>query len=232
MRVLIFAATAAFLLSACGQPRGPRIKGPVPFAGNPSVILANDIAQSQAVKETQNAYSVLYDTAADNAVVFTPKPTNAKPWLKQQAALADVAWEPHEVFMSCDGKTGATTGAIKWKEAGGYYTTIWQYFPTKLNEGVWRWMLTHSGRLENPRQAPEFLKTKTASCKGEPTAPIAAPPVGVQTKKGFSRDQTLSWTWQYRPDGSRTLKVDYWDGAAWQRGITDSEKPDTQPAAG
>ena len=221
MRIIPFTVAAAFLLSSCAQQAGPRGKRPVPFAKNPSIILALDIAQSREALEKNNAYAALLETAADNAITFVPQPVEAKAWLKAQSPLTNTSWQPHSVTMSCDGKTGVTTGAIKWGNVDGYYTTVWQYFQKSNGGGEWRWLLSHGDMLKEPRQAPDFLKTKTASCKGKATAQVTAPAEGVKMKQGFSRDQSLSWTWQYRPDGARILSVNYWDGDGWKRAFID-----------
>ena len=71
------------------------------------------------------------------------------------------------------------------------------------------------------REAPEFLQTKTASCKGQANAPINAPDEGVQMKTSFSRDQSLNWEWQLRPDKSRTLIVRLWNGSDFDDVLTD-----------
>jgi len=223
MRNIIFILAATTMLASCAQQRGPRINGPIPFAKNPSVILALDIAQSRAAQET-DAYSALLETAADRAITFIPEPVGAKGWLKAQSPLKNTVWQPHKVYMSCDGKTGVTTGAIKWGDVDGYYTTVWQYFQKSNGKGEWRWLLSHGDMVAVAREAPEFLQTKTASCKGRGTAQVSAPPEGVQMKQGFSRDQSLSWTWQYRADKSRSLTVNVWNGDMWDKAFADDVK--------
>lgn len=217
MRYLALPAVVA--LAACA-PSGPRLRGPVQFAENPSVILALDIAQNRLAQE-KDAYAALRETAAENALTFVPEPVEAKPWLKMQAPLKNTSWKPHRVFMSCDGKTGVTTGAIKWGDVDGYYTTVWQFFQKPDGTGDWRWLLSHGDQVEMRREAPEFLQTKTASCKGKANAPINAPDEGVQMKTSFSRDQTLNWEWQLRPDKSRALIVRLWNGSDFDDVLTD-----------
>ena len=81
--------------------------------------------------------------------------------------------------------------------------------------------MTHNDVLTAARKAPDYVETQTASCKGSAPANLMAPPVGVQMKKGLSRDQSLSWTWQYRPDTSRELVVAIWDGEKMVDVLTD-----------
>jgi hypothetical protein len=225
MRIIAIIAAVA-TLSACA-PSGPRLRGPVQFAQNPSVILALDIAQNRLAQE-KDAFAALRETAAENALTFVPEPVEAKPWLKTQAPLKNTSWQPHKVFMSCDGKTGVTTGAIKWGDVDGYYTTVWQFFQKPDGTGDWRWLFSHGDQVEKRRDAPEFLQTKTASCKGRANAPINAPDEGVQMKTMFSRDQSLNWEWQYRPDKSRTVTVRLWNGVDFDDVLTDKvAKPAT-----
>jgi hypothetical protein len=218
MRLLAIIA-AVTTLSACA-PSGPRLRGPVQFAQNPSVILALDIAQNRLAQE-KDAFAALRETAAENALIFVPEPVDAKPWLKTQAPLKNTSWQPHKVFMSCDGKTGVTTGAIKWGDVDGYYTTVWQFFQKPDGTGDWRWLFSHGDKIETRREAPEFLQTKIASCKGRANAPINAPDKGVQMKTMFSRDQSLNWEWQLRPDKSRTVTVRLWNGVDFDDVLTD-----------
>lgn len=226
MRRAFVSASLALMLGSCAQQQGPRLRGPVQFAQNPSVILALDIAQNR-VAQKKDAYAALAETAAETALTFVPEPVEAKPWLKAQPPLKNASWQPHSVVMSCDGKTGVTTGAIKWGDVDGYYTTVWQFFQKPDGTGEWRWLLSHGDKVEKRREAPEFLQTKTASCKGSPNIPLSAPDVGEQMKKGLSRDQSLSWTWRYRPDKSRTLQVETWNGDAWESAFTDEVKAPT-----
>ena len=213
--VTISAVTiSVLLLSACAsQPRGTGVNGPIRFVKNPSVVLALDIAQNREAQE-KDAYTALRDTASEDALLFVPEPVMAKPWLKAQPPLKNTKWQPHEVILSCDGKTGVTTGAIQWGNVQGYYTTVWQFFERRDGKGggEWRWVLSHGAMLEKPRIAPEFLATRSASCKGRAPASLTAPAEGVQMKQGFSIDQSLSYGWQYRPDRSRVLTVNIWDG--------------------
>lgn len=201
------------LISACVGPN-PTDNPDIGISAPQSVIAA-DRAQNQLVQQ-DGVYSALFASAADNAIIFAPEPMRAKPWLKLQSPRKDVTWQPHSIFLSCDEKTAVTTGAIKWGEIDGYYTTVWRYFYTS-GGGEWRWLLSHGDMLNSPRKAPKSILTETASCEGKAPATINAPAVGVKLRQGLSDDQSLSFTWKYFPDKSRQLVVKLWNG---QQNIT------------
>jgi hypothetical protein len=68
--------------------------------------------------------------------------------------------------------------------------------------------------LAAPREPTEMIETRVASCKGKAPAELIAPPEGAIMKAGYSRDQSLSYTWIVQPDGARSLEVKLWDGTA------------------
>ena len=201
---------SSLLVSACAsQPRGPR--RPLKLSANPSALLAQEIAMEQLGQEKGRSAG-LRKYAAPDAIMFAPQLVDAQKWLKD-AKLPPIDWDVHKVIMSCDGKTGVTTGA--WTASGdlhGYFTTVWQRYEKRNGSGKWLWALTHDDRLDKPLKAPDFIQTQTASCKGRAPTSISAPAEGVRMKQGLSRDQSLSWTWQYRPDQSRMLEIKIWDG--------------------
>lgn len=200
------------LLSACTSPqRRPRL--PLKLDANPSALLALEIAMKQLSKEKGRS-EALREFAAPDAVMFVPQRVAAASWLKDNRNLPAIDWDVHRVITSCDGKAAVTTGA--WRAQGnsrGYFTTIWQRFEQPDGTGKWLWTLTHDDRLEEPWPAPDFVRTDIASCKGRASVAIAAPAEGTELKQGLSRDQSLSWTWQYRADQSRSLEIKIWDGA-------------------
>ncbi len=206
----------AVLLSACASSQ-PRPRLPATLDANPSALLALEIAMAQRATE-KGGHDGFREYAAPDAVLFVPERVAAAAWLKDTKNPLGLTWpakrDVYRVIMSCDGKSGVTHGA--WKAPGGqhgYFTTVWQRYEKRDGTGKWLWTLTHDNRLNKPLKAPEFVQTETSSCKGKAPASIAAPPEGVEMKQGLSRDQSLSWTWQYRGDRSRSLEVKIWDGA-------------------
>jgi hypothetical protein len=200
----------ALVLSACTSPadKYPKLK----LSANPSALVAEEIALKQA-SIIKGRVAALRDVTAPDGVMFVPQPVSAPAYLKTVPSLPQLEWQVHKVIMSCDGKTGVATGG--WSDAAkdkGYFTTVWQRYERADGSGKWLIAMLHNDALTAARKAPDYVETQTASCKGSAPANLIAPPIGVQMKKGLSRDQSLSWTWQYRPDTSRELVVAIWDG--------------------
>lgn len=217
----------ALLLTSCaGGPQAPR--GFEAKIASPSAIIAEEIAFNRLAQE-KGQWTAFRETAAKDAVMFLPQPTNAQEWLKGKPDPAQsVKWQPHKAFMSCDGKTGVTTGAAQWPNGkAGYFTTVWQLFQRSPQDvGEWKWVLDHGDLIDSPREAPEFIETRVASCKGQPPAALIAPTEGATMKTGLSRDQSLSYTWVVQPDGARTLEVKLWNGTAADTVILDRVAPE------
>jgi hypothetical protein len=208
--VLIAILSAAVLSACASNDRQPR---PLKLSANPSALVAQEIAFARLAQE-KGQWTAFREFAGAGSVMFVPEPVKAPEWLKAQAdPAAAVKWQVHKVFMSCDGKTGATSGA--WQGTGGkqgHFTTVWQRLENKRGEGKWLFMLDDGVPLDEPLKAPEFISSQTASCKGRAPAALVAPAEGVVMKQSFAFDQSLSWTFQYRPDKSRDVKVALWDG--------------------
>jgi hypothetical protein len=225
----LYALLALTALTAC-SPQRP-LPGMVPQSANPSAVIAAEIAFNRLAQE-KGQWTSFRETAAKSATMFVPDVVDAQEWLKGRADPSkSVKWQPHRVFMSCDGRTGVTTGAWQRPDGSvGYFTTVWQWIPKGnpdprmpgvMGDGEWKWVLDHGGALTAPRAEPEFIETKIASCKGRANAPLTAPDVGVQMKSGFSYDQSLNWEWQVRPDKSRTISVRLWNGSDFDEVLVD-----------
>ena len=218
MPIAIVTCLATVLTSGCA----PADRTTVATAADPNtdltvaalpaeaVVIGTDTAMaSQAAKGDWVA--ALKAFAAPDATVFTPQPQPAAQWLKEQdGTTPDTAWQPHVVMISCDGTMAATTGAIRWGEQNGYYTTLW----ARTAGGEWRWIASHGDGLEQPRKAPPYGRVGQipASCEGRPNRPIAAPAEGEAMRQIASRDQSMLFTWRVRPDGSRSVIAAAWNG--------------------
>ena len=213
--------TATFALVSCASGQdGPR--NFEPKLANPSAVIAVEIAFNRLAQE-KGQWTAFRQTAAKDAVMFVPQPVNAQEWLKGKADPAvSVKWQPHKAFMSCDGKTGVTTGAWQGPSgAVGYFTTVWQFIERSPGNGEWKWVMDHGDPLTAPREAKDMIETKVASCKGSAPAMLMAPPENAKMKMGLSRDQSLSYTWIVQPGGARTVEVKLWNGAASETVIFD-----------
>ncbi|RDV02574.1 hypothetical protein DXH95_11465 [Sphingorhabdus pulchriflava] len=225
----LFATT--LLVSGCASQR-PEMRA-MSQSANPSAVIAAEIAFNRLAQE-KGQWTAFRETAAKDAVMFAPDPNRALEWLKDKAdPPKSVKWQPHKAFMSCDGKTGVTTGAWQRPDGSvGYFTTVWQWQDkgsrpadapaSYMGDGEWKWVVDHGDALTAPRAAPELIETRVASCKGKPNAPLAAPPMGAKMKMGLSRDQSLNFTWTVLPDNSRTVTVRLWNGEAFDTVIDDA----------
>jgi len=187
---------------------------------SPSALVAEQIALSQAARE-DGQWTALRDFAADDAVMFVPQLVRAQDWLNNRAdPAAAMRWQPHEVVMSCDGRTGATTGAMQRPDGSfGYYTTIWHRPYTR--SGKWGWVLTHEATLATPRPEPDFVRTRIGDCRGDvPTVTQNAAPT-ANSIEGRSDDRTIVWRAMVQPDGSRQVIVDLWQGSGYETVIDD-----------
>jgi hypothetical protein len=213
----------ASILASCAGSAGGRPQDFQPKIANPSAVISAEIAFNRLAQE-KGQWTAFRETAAKDAVMFVPQPVLAQEWLKGKADPAKaVKWQPHKAYMSCDGKTGVTTGAWQGPDGKlGYFTTVWQYVQkSPQGDGEWKWVMDHGDPLTAAREVKEMIETKVASCKGTAPAALVAPPENAKMKMGFSRDQSLSYTWIVQPDGARTVEVKLWNGAAAETVIFD-----------
>ena len=205
MRKLFVAATALALIAGGSVAARDRR----PLAANPSGFIAAEIAFARLAQD-KGQWTAFRETAAPDAVMFVPQRVRALDWLKSQKDPAEaVKWQPHAVYVSCDGNVGVTTGAWQKGPANGYFTTVWRRDPKK---GKMTWVLDHGDDLATPRVAPDFIEAKQAPCGSRPAVPVEAGGEGDDMAVGLSPDQTLSWTSTVRPDKSRRVTIRLWDG--------------------
>lgn len=223
MRTLLAAALGLTLVGCAGSPGEFRNR---PLAANPSAFIAAEIAFARLAQD-KGQWTAFRETAHPDAVMFVPERVRAQSWLKTQTDPAEaVKWQPHAVYVSCDGNAGATTGAWQKGPANGYFTTVWLRDPMK---GDMRWMLDHGDALAAPRAAPEFIASKQATCGSRPAVPIEAGAEGEDMAVGLSPDQTLSWTSTVRADKSRRVTIRLWDGKDMATVIDDQVAAPKQP---
>lgn len=217
-------------LAACAGPQRPRtpdqvinraLKG-APGQAQPSKVVAAELGFARLAQE-KGQWTAFAEYAADDAVMFVPEPVNAKAWLKGRANPSQaVSWQPHKVWMSCDGSLALSKGA--WQQPGGsqgYFTTVWQ----RQKDGEFRWIMDQGDGLEQPLTEPDFIQTEVAKCVGDPGEATNPRDSDGDTRGGTSADGTLVWNVLVRPDNSRHVTVSLWDGGAWQVVLDLDAKP-------
>jgi hypothetical protein len=211
--------TAALLATACaGGPRGPQR----PLAANPSAAVAAELAFARLAQE-RGQWAAFRETAAPDAEMFVPERVKAQDWLRGRAEPpVAVAWQPYQVWTSCDGTVAVTHGAWQSPNATGYFTTVW----LRQNDGRFKWVLDHGDALPSPLPAPEMIAARVADCTSRPGVPLTAPAVGEDMKVGASRDQSLIWSSTVAADGSRVIVVKTWNGTAHETVIEEMVLPE------
>ena len=213
----IFAATGiALLLAGCvgsavplsDRERYDRVMG-APVA-NPSAIVQAELAFARLAQE-KGQWTAFRETAADDAIMFTPDLVNAQQWLKNKPDPTQaVTWQPHHIYMSCDGSMAVSTGA--WQNAKGetgHFTTIWQqqdFGQRRQDRKVdWKWVFDDGQPLDTPLAEPDYVETEVASCTPGSAAAFPAQLPTNKGRSGASVDGTLRWNAAVADNGSRTV---------------------------
>lgn len=223
----------ALVLAGCAAPTRPT--GPFDgrrFAGdgppgqayaNPSKLLVAEIAFARMARE-EGQWTAFRETAAEDAIMFAPQPVFTQSYLAGRAdPPAAVAWQPHELFISCDGRTGATTGAWQRPDGStGYYTTVWQNFAKPRDkDDDWHWLLDHGDTLSEPLAEGDMVSSRTASCAPGAKAAAATRVTAAPSRAGgaaptsgtqASADGSFLWSWSVEPDGARNVSLEMWNG--------------------
>lgn len=239
LALAVLAITPLFASAQSGPPpRADRRQlPPVPPGqsyADSSAILVAEISFARAA-QAKGQWTAFRQTAADDALMFVPKPVLAQDWLKGRTdPAAAVTWQAQKLFMACDGRTGASTGASQFPGgASGYYTTVWQNMEKpRAKKPKWLWVLDHGVTLAQPRAGDEMISSRTAACTGNPKAalgdiPMGPPPKGTDplpppaSGARASADGTMVWRWDVRSDGSRTILIELWNGSGFDTVLRD-----------
>ncbi len=189
------------------------------LSANPSAVVSAELGFARLAQE-KGQWTAFRNTADRYAEMFVPQRISALSWLKGKAdPVHAIKWQPHDVWMSCDGTAGVTHGAWQGiKGTTGYFTTVWLRQP----DGSYKWLLDHGAATGKPIPAPEMISAKTATCSGRPNAPIIAPPEGTDMKQGFSHDQSMIWISSVAPDGARVVQIKLWNGTSHVSVLTET----------
>lgn len=209
LRSIAVAALAA-LLTACAGTSGPRaaIDRELANVVNPSAVIATELAFARMARE-EGQWTAFREYAADDAVMFVPQAVNAQEWLNGRADPAQaVQWQPHRVWMSCDGSLAVTQGAAQWPDGRpGSFLTVWQ----RQRDGGYKWVMDQGEFVQEPLTAPDFIQTGMADCPAAEQTRSAAltgrTSSGVAGNAGYSQDRTLSWSTHLRSDGVRSTTI-------------------------
>ncbi|WP_144096194.1 hypothetical protein [Croceicoccus sediminis] len=227
----VFLAIALAGCAAGGPPRsGPGGSTLKPIA-QPGDVVAAELAFASMAQE-KGQWTAFAEYAADDGIMFVPQLVNAKDWLKKRENPAQsVAWQPHEVWASCDGSVNVTRGAWQRPDGStGWFTTVWQ----RQKDGEYRWLMDHGDTLEKPLAEPELIDAHVADCPTLPWAPAQELQQGVPGNGEFfggsSDDRTLRWGGRVDQWGGRIVTVDVWDGDQFQRVLHQTVAPPPKAA--
>lgn len=163
-----------------------------------------------AAAQADGQWAAFRAFASDEAILFTPEPVPAGPWLKDRAEPPmPVMWWPRLSFRSCDGTLAVNTGP--WIRAAGgatgSFTTIWRRDMVD-GRGQWRWHMDHG------RDTPGFVP---AGPQVREVAPDCAK--GSRGPLPAAGDRAVSEADALKPHLARDIVVQL-EGAMPQTGAT------------
>jgi ketosteroid isomerase-like protein len=199
------------LLASCAasQPLTPRqmidrALATSPGNASPGKVVAAQLAFARLARE-KGQWTAFREFATDDAVMFVPEPVNARDWLaRQKDPPESVRWQPHQVWMSCDGSLAVSKGAWQRPDGSfGYFTTVWE----RQQDGEYKWVMDQGDVLAEPLAEPDVVESETASCTPEEPGPdIRLTPVAPDNTRmigGRSQDGSLEWSIAYSPGTHR-----------------------------
>lgn len=168
------------------------------------------------VAQAEGQWTAFRRYAADDAVMFVPKPVNAQAFLKDRKdPPASVQWWPAESYVACDGTAAVNTGPWAAPRGSGFFTTVW----IRQADRGWKWVYDGGDALKAPRRLPEQPKVRRAACNHIP-APAAAASA-ADSGSGTSRDGSLRWHWAMATDRSRSFTASIWTGKRFEDVVFD-----------
>ena len=187
-------------------------------------------AERAFIRDAQRSgqWAAFRKTAARDAVMFTPKVTWARDFLKGRKDPKSAArWWSAASVTSCDGTVAVNGGPYVTGDGRnhGRFTTVW----LKGSDG-WRWIYDGSEATKAPLPARRAPIVRRASCSGKPggapiaSAPTLATPPAPDAEpndfgRGESGDRTLGWDWKVEADGTRTFRLFQWTGRRYAQVI-------------
>lgn len=201
----LFTLAPALLAQERPQVRERGGPGGANSYANPSAAIAAEIAFARLARD-KGQWTAFKATAAPDAVMFAPAMVLAQAWLEHLAnPPVTLAWQPHQVWSSCDGSLMVTTGAWQKGAENGWFTTVWQ----RQEKGGYKWVFDHAGSSAAALPAPEMIAAKVADCPERRARPTGSPPdarhrpakrekppvapFNPTRREGRSQDGTLTW---------------------------------------
>ena len=149
-------------------------------------------AHLAADKNTPTAFLA---NMSDDALIFTPDKTNAKPfWEARKPNGSLLSWAPNFADISSNGMLGYTTGNWEWREKGkddtpsafGDFITLWLRQP----DGKYKFVIDIG--VTHPKPEKYSTEWKTASqtarnTKNKPTADAATEFYQLASAKGIAK---------------------------------------------
>jgi hypothetical protein len=213
-----------------------------PGAAQPSTIVATESAFSRAARE-RGQWTAFRQFAAPGALLHGASgPFAIEPWLLTQTDPPEaVQWKARVVVMSCDGALAVSQGRYRDpKGKVGSFVTVWE----RQADGAYKYIFDAGGDdVPQPPPPPrtsvqpgdivvteiDAVQGLVATCPrgGNPVPPPPAMPIGEDGKADakLSRDGTLRWRWEHRPDGTRYAGAEYFYQGRWLTAIEQSLAP-------
>ena len=225
MRALILLAVGCTVLAACAPGRPPstvrdridRTLARAPGQAQPSEIVATELAFARMARE-KGQWTAFSEYAADNALIFGLNGgIEAKPWLaKQQNPAEAVQWQPHFVWMSCDGTQAVTQGGFH--EPGGEHGTFYTVW-SRQRDGQYRYVFDFGFAQEQPPEEHDIIGSAIAECDGAVAQRGDRPPTPEAPAFMSSLDGSLAWGFQYSTATGRRFHVSIRKGGTMERVI-------------
>lgn len=183
-------------------------------------VLARERAfDERATRDGQ--WTAFRATASTDSLMFVPQAVNAQNWLAGRAdPPVAVRWQPHGVFVSCDGLLATTHGFAQWPDGSlTRFRTIWQ----RQTSGDWKWVLVAGWPVATAPAAPTEPEIQIANCEQpSPPAPASA---NAGDARGASPDGSLRWLARVDGDGRGFLVLWGWNGRFIQQLSSDTMGP-------
>ncbi len=180
----VWPAALAAIVIACSSvvepalAAHPRPHRPDPDAYAPPPVSPAQLALAHQIELTEQAFAGTVSQvgigpgfrrfAAKGAVMFTPDPSPAGPYLAAAKSPGELIWRPHFIGVAPSGDLGFSLGPSLYKSVGkaeaGYYITIWKRAP----DGAWQFVLDRGADM--PSSVLDTMLQPTTVIGSDPAA--------------------------------------------------------------